>query len=83
MLFMITVILNMLIGLFQEIRSKHMLDKLSLLNQSKIHILKDNQEVEVYIQDVEEKDILVLHAGMKYVVMVIFCLETLNVMNRC
>ena len=63
MLFMITVILNMLIGLFQEIRSKHMLDKLSLLNQSKIHILKDNQEVEVYIQDVEEKDILVLHAG--------------------
>ena len=63
MLFMITVILNILIGLFQEIRSKHMLDKLSLLNQSKIHILKDNQEVEVYIQDVEEKDILVLHAG--------------------
>lgn len=63
MLFMITVILNMLIGLFQEIRSKHMLDKLSLLNQSKIHILKDNQEVEVYIQDVEEKDILVLHVG--------------------
>ena len=63
MLFMITVILNMLIGLFQEIRSKHMLDKLSLLNQSKIHILKDNQEVEVYIQDVEEKGILVLHAG--------------------
>ena len=63
MLFMITVILNMLIGLFQEIRSKHMLDKLSLLNQAKIHILKDNQEVEVYIQNVEEKDILVLHAG--------------------
>lgn len=63
MLFMITVILNMLIGLFQEIRSKHMLDKLSLLNQVKIHVLKDNQEVEVYIQDVEEKDILVLHAG--------------------
>ena len=63
MLFMITVILNMLIGLFQEIRSKHMLDKLSLLNQAKIHILKDNQEVEVYIQDVEEKDILVLRAG--------------------
>mgnify|MGYP004725560217 FL=1 len=63
MLFMITVILNMFIGLFQEIRSKHMLDKLSLLNQAKIHILKENQEVEVYIQDVEEKDILVLHAG--------------------
>lgn len=63
MLFIITVILNMLIGLFQEIRSKHMLDKLSLLNQAKIHVLKDNQEVEVYIQDVEEKDILVLHAG--------------------
>ena len=63
MLFMITVILNMLIGLFQEIRSKHMLDKLSLLNQAKIHVLKDDQEVEVYIQDVEEKDILVLHAG--------------------
>ena len=44
MLFMITVILNMLIGLFQEIRSKRMLDKLSLLNQTKIHVIRNNIE---------------------------------------
>ena len=47
MLFMITVILNMLIGLFQEIRSKRMLDKLSLLNQTKIHVIRNNIESEL------------------------------------
>ena len=49
MLFMITVILNMLIGLFQEIRSKRMLDKLSLLNQPKIHVLRKDIEFELSV----------------------------------
>ena len=63
MLFMITVILNMLIGLFQEIRSKHMLDKLSLLNQTKIHVIRNNTELELSVEEVKVNDILVLYAG--------------------
>ena len=63
MLFMITVILNMLIGLFQEIRSKHMLDKLSLLHQPKIHAIRDDTEIELGIQDIVVDDVLVLYAG--------------------
>ena len=63
MLFMITVILNMLIGLFQEIRSKRMLDKLSLLNQPKIHVIRDDTEIELNIQEIEVDDVLVLYAG--------------------
>ena len=47
MLFMITVILNSIVGLVQEIRSKHILDKISLLHQKKLHVLKENQEKEV------------------------------------
>ena len=63
MLFMITVILNMLIGLFQEIRSKHMLDKLSLLHQPKIHVIRNDTEIELNIQDIVVDDVLVLYAG--------------------
>ena len=63
MLFMITVILNMSIGLFQEIRSKRMLDKLSLLNQPKIHVIRDDTEIELNIQEIEVDDVLVLYAG--------------------
>ena len=63
MLFMITVILNMLIGLFQEIRSKHMLDKLSLLHQPKIHVIRNDTEIELNIQEIEVDDVLVLYAG--------------------
>lgn len=63
MLFMITVILNMVIGLFQEIRSKHMLDKLSLLNQTKIHVIRNNTELELSVEEVKVNDILVLYAG--------------------
>ena len=63
MLFMITVILNMVIGLFQEIRSKHMLDKLSLLNQAQIHVLRNEKEMMLPTNEIEEKDILLLYAG--------------------
>lgn len=63
MLFMITVILNMAIGLFQEIRSKHMLDKLSLLNQAQIHVLRNEKEKQIPINEIVEQDILVLYAG--------------------
>ena len=63
MLFMITVILNMLIGLFQEIRSKRMLDKLSLLNQPKIHVLRKDIEFELSVDEVKVNDILILYPG--------------------
>ena len=63
MLFMITVILNMLIGLFQEIRSKRMLDKLSLLNQPKIHVFRNDIEFELSVEEVKVNDILVLYPG--------------------
>ena len=63
MLFMITVILNSIVGLVQEIKSKHILDKISLLHQKKIHVLKENQEKEVAVEDIRKGDILVLSAG--------------------
>ena len=63
MLFMITVILNMLIGLFQEIRSKRMLDKLSLLNQTKVHVIRNDVEVELAVDDIEVNNLVVLYAG--------------------
>lgn len=83
MLFMITVILNMLIGLFQEIRSKRMLDKLSLLNQPKIHVLRNDIELELSVEEVKVNDILILYPGDEISLMGMSYLEVLNAMNPC
>lgn len=40
-----------------------MLDKLSLLNQTKIHVIRNNTELELSVEEVKVNDILVLYAG--------------------
>ena len=63
MLFMGTVTVNACIGLFQEIRSKKTLDKLSLLNQPKATVLRDGIEQEIAVEDIVEDDIVLLKTG--------------------
>ena len=63
MLFMGTVTVNACIGLFQEIRSKKTLDKLSLLNQPKATVLRDGIEQEIAVESIVEDDIVLLKTG--------------------
>ena len=44
MLFMGVVLSNTAIGIFQEIRSKRVIDKLSLLSAPKAHLIRDGRE---------------------------------------
>lgn len=62
-LFMGTVTLNALVGWFQEVRSKKMLDKLSLIHQPKATVIIDHKEVEIPVDEIVVGDEIVLKAG--------------------
>lgn len=62
-LFGFAVIANVLIGVIQEFRSKRLLDKLSLLNQPRARVRRDNEIVDIALQDVVLDDLLELRTG--------------------
>ena len=61
--FLIVVTINVLIGIFQQIRSKMVLDKLSLLDKCKYNIIRDNKEIIVYSDELVEGDYVKLSSG--------------------
>ena len=61
--FLIVVTINVLIGIFQQIRSKMVLDKLSLLDKCKYSIIRDNKETLVYSDELVEGDYVKLSSG--------------------
>ncbi len=63
LLFLGVVVCNTLISTFQEIRSKLIVDKLSLLNESKTRVIRDGVEKEIGIYEIVLGDILKLKAG--------------------
>lgn len=63
MLFMIVVILNIGIGVFQEIRAKRMVDKLALLAARPVRVRRDGEVVEVPSERVVLDDIVLLSHG--------------------
>lgn len=63
MLFMGVVVSNACIGIVQEIRSKRTLDRLALLHQPKIHVVRNGKEIEIEVEKIVENDIVVLTIG--------------------
>ena len=62
-LFGLAVISNILIGVIQEYRSKRILDKLAILNQSPVTVRRDGKSHQVNVEEVVEDDLLELYAG--------------------
>ena len=63
MLFIGVVLANIAIGIFQEIRSKISVDKLTILSEKKINVLRDGKIIEVAKEEIVIDDILVLSRG--------------------
>lgn len=63
MLFMGVVVINTIVGLIQEFRSKKTLDKLALLHQQKINVLRDGKVELIPIDEIVENDILIIKSG--------------------
>lgn len=63
MLFMFVVIANTAIGVIQEIRSKRMVDKLSIMVSSKVETLREGAVEMVTSEDLVKDDVIHLHRG--------------------
>ena len=63
MAFMLIAILNTLIGIIQQLRSRNTLAKLSLLAESSVDVVRDGQIVRLQLRELVREDIVELHAG--------------------
>lgn len=63
LIFLGVAVSNLAIGIFQEIRSKRVLDKLSLINESKISVMRSGALCEIHMEELVLDDIMVLKSG--------------------
>lgn len=63
LLFLGVVLSNLAIGIFQEIRAKRVLDKLSLISESMIHVRRNGEECQIHLEELVLDDIMVLKNG--------------------
>lgn len=63
MLFMGVIIGNTAIGIFQEIRSKRVIDRLSIISAPKAHLIRDGGERVLPVSDIVIDDIMLLAGG--------------------
>ena len=64
-LFLFLILWNVLIGSFQGIRSKRIIDKLSLISAPKATVIRDGTRKDIPISDIVLDDILLLSAGQQ------------------
>ena len=68
LLFFGVVICNTFISTFQEIRSKRIIDKLSLLSEHKVKVVRDRKEQRIHINEIVLDDIIKFSLGDQVVV---------------
>src|SRR5574344_347725 len=61
--FLIVVITNTIINLVQDFKAKNKLQKLSLINENKIEVIRDSKTFKISVDDIVLDDILHLKAG--------------------
>ena len=66
-LFIGTAIINTIIGIYQEIRAKKTIDQLSLINESKVPVLRDGEIENLKHEELVLDDIMVLRLGSQVV----------------
>ena len=54
---------NLLIGIFQEVKAKKMVDSISVFVSTKVYVLRDGKKQQIDISKVVEGDVLFLYAG--------------------
>lgn len=61
--FLIIIVINILIGIFQQIKAKVALDKLSLLDKNEYRVIRNKKEEKVNSDDLVEGDCVILESG--------------------
>jgi cation-transporting ATPase E len=62
------VIINVAVGLFQEIRAKRRLDHIALINRPKVTVIRDGQETDILPTDTVLGDVMVVDPGDQIIV---------------
>ena len=62
-LFLGVIICNTVIGIFQEIRAKKVIDKLSLISAPKVTVLRDGQAKELHSAEIVLGDLMLMNTG--------------------
>ena len=62
-LFMGIVFFNLFVGIFQEIRAKRTIEKLSLISAPKVTVLRDAEERLIPVEELVVDDVMILEAG--------------------
>ncbi len=62
-LFINIVIINTVIGIIQEVKAKRTIDKLSLISQPHVRVLREGKEKEITVEEIVLGDILILSSG--------------------
>lgn len=76
-LFMGIIFCNIIIGIFQEIRSKRVIDKLSIISAPKAHLIRDGSEKTTPVSEVVVDDIMLLSSGKQV------CADAVVVEGEC
>jgi cation-transporting ATPase E len=61
--FLVIIILNMSIGLFQELKAKKTIDKLSLISQPKAHVIRNGQKRQINVKELVIDDTMTISSG--------------------
>ena len=62
-LFMGIVFFNLFVGIFQEIKAKKTIEKLSLISAPKVNVVRDGAEVTITVEEIVLDDVMLLEAG--------------------
>lgn len=76
-LFMGIIISNIAIGIFQELRSKRVIDKLSIISAPKARLLRGGKEITLPVSEVVIDDIMLLSTGNQV------CADTIIAEGEC
>lgn len=63
MAFIVIILVNIAIGISQELKAKKLVDKLSVLNRPKAEVLRDGEVTVVETEDIVTDDVMVLESG--------------------
>ena len=63
LMFLVIIFFNLLIGTIQECKSKHTVEKLKLLHDSKSKVVRNGQEVEILPSEIVLDDVIALYPG--------------------
>ena len=64
-MFIAIIFCNTGIGIFQEIRAKRTIDRLTLISAPKAHVIRDGTEIEIPTPDIVEGDLVVFRSGVQ------------------